>query len=57
MGFDCVQALLQNPEQLLGLGRIMTVCVQLTSHVSLMVDPRLGFRDVPIGSREVLVQL
>ena len=43
MGFDCVQALLQDAEQLLRLGRIVTVFVQLTRYVGLTVDPRLGF--------------
>jgi hypothetical protein len=51
MGFDGVQALLQNPKQLLGLGRIVTVFVQLTRDLGLLVDPRLRFRDMPIGSR------
>ena len=51
MGFDCVQALLQDAEQLLRLGRIVTVFVQLTRYVGLTVDPRLGFRNMPIGSR------
>jgi hypothetical protein len=51
MGFGCVQALLQNAEQLLRLCRIVTVFVQFARHLGLTVDPRLGFRDMPIGSR------
>jgi hypothetical protein len=51
MGFERAQALLQNPEQVLRLGRIMTAFAQLARQLGLTVNPHLGFRNVPIGSR------
>jgi hypothetical protein len=51
MGFDRTQALLQNPEQGLRLGRIVTAFVQLPRQLGLTGDPHLGFRNVPIGTR------
>ena len=51
MGFERVQALLQKPELVLSLGRIMTAFVQLARQLGLTADPHPGFRNVPIGSR------
>jgi hypothetical protein len=35
----------------------MTVCPQLAYYLGLLGNPRLGLRDMPIGSRQILALL
>jgi hypothetical protein len=57
VGIHRVQALLHYPQQVLRIGRVMTVCIQCAHYVRLLSDPRLALRDVAIGSRQILAQL
>ena len=56
VGVHYVQVPLHKPQHVPRIRCVMTVCGQLAYELGLLSDLRLALRDMPIGSREVLVQ-